>query len=124
MVARLSLNSRAPCRIPSGRNTLRWLVDYKTSRHVSPRIEQTPQSGGPVLHAADRGSAFAAGASGGYGSAGQPNGNSQYDALAALAGKIKDPQAQTAVAAEMIRMQQEAAGMPAGFQVMPRAGNR
>lgn len=87
------------------------------------RIEQTPQSGGPVLRAADRGSAFGPSASGGYAAAGKPTDNDRYAALESLAGRITDPQAQTAVAAEMIRMQQEAAGMPAGFQVMPRAGS-
>ena len=85
------------------------------------RVEQTPQSGGPVLHAADRGSAFSAG--GVYG-AGKPTDNDRYAALESLAGKLTDPQAQTAVAAEMIRMQQEAAGMPTSYQVMPRAGGR
>jgi hypothetical protein len=81
------------------------------------RIEQTPQSGGPVLHAADRGSAFSVG---GY--AGKPTDNDRYSALESLAGRISDPQVQTAVAAEMIRMQQEAAGMSPAMQVMPRAG--
>jgi site-specific DNA-cytosine methylase len=85
------------------------------------RIEQTPQSGGPVLRAADRGSAFGAG---GYAAAGKPTDSDRYAALESLAGRITDPQAQTAVAAEMIRMQQEAAGMPASYQVMPRAGAR
>lgn len=85
------------------------------------RIEQTPQSGGPVLRAADRGSAFHAGAYG-AGGAGKPTDNERYAALESLAGKISDPQVQTAVAAEMIRMQQEAAGLPTSFQVMPRAG--
>jgi hypothetical protein len=81
------------------------------------RIEQTPQTGGPMLRAADRGSAFAPG---GY--AGAPSSSDQYRALESLAGKIADPQAQVAVAAEMIRLQQEAAGMPAALQAMPRAG--
>ena len=85
------------------------------------RIEQQPLSGGPVLRAADRGSAFAPG-SGGYGSAGRPTQSDQYAALESLAGKLHDPQAQVAVAAEMIRLQQEAAGMSPAMQVMPRAG--
>lgn len=88
------------------------------------RIEQTPQTGGPVLRAADRGSAFAPGAHGGYAAAGKPTDNERYAALESLAGKIADPQVQTAIAAEMIRMQQEAAGLPTSYQVMPRAGVR
>lgn len=83
------------------------------------RIEQTPQSGGPVLRAADRGSAFAPG---GYSAGGKPGAHEQYAALESLAGKLADPQAQVAVAAEMIRLQQEAAGMTPAMQVMPRAG--
>ena len=82
------------------------------------RIEQTPQTGGPVLRAADRGSAFAPG---GY--AGKPTDSDRFAALESLAGRIADPQAQVAVAAEMIRMQQEAAGFSPDMQRMPRAGN-
>jgi hypothetical protein len=81
------------------------------------RIEQTPQTGGPMLRAADRGSAFAPG---GY--AGAPSSSDQYRALESLAGKIADPQAQVSIAAEMIRMQQEAAGFSPDMQRMPRAG--
>jgi hypothetical protein len=80
------------------------------------RIEAQPQSGGPVLRVADRTSALAASQSGATSTA------EQIRSLETLAGRIADPQAQVAVAAEMIRLQQEAAGMPASYQIMPRAG--
>ncbi|HEV2239049.1 MAG TPA: hypothetical protein VGR57_20500, partial [Ktedonobacterales bacterium] len=79
------------------------------------RIEAQPQGGGPQLRAADRATPLMR-------SAGAPSAHDQYAALEALGGKLRDPQAQVAVAAEMIRLQQEAAGMPPAMQVMPRAG--
>jgi phage head maturation protease len=80
------------------------------------RIEAQPMPGGPILRSADRTSALSP--MGGQGSSAAE----RIDALQSLAGRIADPQAQVAVAAEMIRLQQEAAGMSPAMQVMPRAG--
>jgi hypothetical protein len=77
------------------------------------RIEAQPVSGGPQLRTADKTTALH-----GAGS----HAVAQYQALEGLAGRLTDPQAQVAVAAEMIRLQQEAAGMSPAMQVMPRAG--
>ncbi len=79
------------------------------------RIEAQPMPGGPVLRTADKVSPLAP-------HGGTPGAHEQYRALEALAGRLTDPQAQVAVAAEMIRLQQEAAGIPPAMQVMPRAG--
>jgi len=81
------------------------------------RIEAQPQAGGPIFRTADKATALSA-----MGGGGSPSTADHLRALESLAGRIADPQAQVAVAAEMIRLQQEAAGMPAAMQVMPRAG--
>jgi phage head maturation protease len=80
------------------------------------RIEAQPQPGGPALRVADRTSALSAAGGGGS------SVDDRIAALQGLAGRIRDPQAQVAVAAEMIRLKQEGGGMPAAMQVMPRAG--
>jgi hypothetical protein len=81
-------------------------------------VEAQPMPGGPHLRVADKTHALApASGRGGQGDIGE-----QLRALESLAGRLSDPQAQIAIATEMIRLQQEAAGLPAAFQVMPRAG--
>lgn len=79
------------------------------------RIEAQPQTGGPILRAADKSTPLTPNGS-------QSTAAQRIEALEGLAGRLRDPQAQVAVAAEMIRLQQEAAGMPPAMQVMPRAG--
>jgi hypothetical protein len=90
------------------------LAQLATLEQRLARIEAQPTSGGPQLRAADKSTPLTP--------AGQPGQSDQMRVLESLAGRISDPQAQVAVAAEMIRLQQEAAGMPPAFQVMPRAG--
>lgn len=79
-------------------------------------IEEQPLPGGPQLRAAEKTHAL------------QPGGAAHVDeqlrALQGLAGRLSDPQAQMAVATEMIRLQQEAAGLTPAMQAMPRAGGR
>lgn len=84
------------------------------------RIEAQPLPGGPQLRVADKATALSPSGGGASGAAGL---GEQYRALEALAGRLTDPQAQIAVAAEMIRLQQEAQGMSPALQVMPRAGS-
>jgi hypothetical protein len=79
------------------------------------RIEAQPQAGGPVYRSADKATPLTP-------AAGSSSTADQLRALGGLAGRIADPQAQVAVAAEMIRLQQEQAGMSPAMQVMPRAG--
>jgi hypothetical protein len=80
-------------------------------------IEEQPMPGGPQLRAAEKTHAL------------QPHGSSaalgeQLQALQGLAGRLSDPLAQIAVATEMIRLQQEAAGLAPALQAMPRAGGQ
>lgn len=87
------------------------------------KVEAQPQAGGPVLHAGDvqaaeRRVAFSPGGNG----AQVISSSDQLRALESLAGRLRDPESQVAVATEMIRLQQEAAGMGPAYQVMPRAG--
>ena len=77
-------------------------------------IEDQPLPGGPQLRAAEKTSALQPDATGAVGE--------QLRALQGLAGRLSDPQAQIAVATEMIRLQQQAAGLSQAMQAMPRAG--
>lgn len=79
-------------------------------------IEAQPMPGGPQLRIADKTHALLP-------HGGQPGVAEQVRALESLAGRLSDPQAQIAVATEMIRLQQAAAGLPAALQAMPRAGS-
>lgn len=65
-------------------------------------LENQPLAGGPVARPMEKASAFAT-----RGMAEPPTAADQYRALESLAGKLSNPQAQVAVAAEMIRMQQK-----------------
>jgi phage head maturation protease len=65
-------------------------------------LESQPLAGGPVARPMEKASAFAP-----RGMAESPTAADQYRALESLAGKLSNPQAQVAVAAEMIRMQQQ-----------------
>ncbi len=80
-------------------------------------IEEQPMPGGPQLRVADKTHALLPGGGG------QPGASEQLRALEALAGRLNDPQAQIAVATEMIRLQQQAAGLAPDLQAMPRAGS-
>ncbi len=71
------------------------------------RLEAQPLPGGPAARPAEKTHALHAHVSG---SVGQPSAAEQYRALEALAGRIGDPQAQIAVAAELIRLQREGYG--------------
>jgi hypothetical protein len=82
-------------------------------------IESAPFPGGPTFHGAQ--TVRAMDKSTPLHMTGTPAGE-QLRALEGLAGRIADPQAQVAVAAEMIRLQQQAGGMPPAQQMMPRAG--
>lgn len=93
----------------------RALAPLATIEERLARIEAQPMPGGPVLRAAERTTPLTP--AGGQSSAAQ-----RIETLQSLAGRLSDPQAQVAVAAEMIRLQQEAAGMSPAMQVMPRAG--
>ncbi len=68
------------------------------------RLEAQPRAGGPAARAVE--TTLAAVLSGGY-SVQPPGGAEALTALEALAGRLRDPQAQMAVAAEMIRLQQQ-----------------
>lgn len=97
----------------------RVAADFAELKQRLARIEAQPVSGQghlPVLRSAEKSTPLTSGPSAG------PVASDQYRALESLAGRIRDPQAQVAVAAEMIRLQQEAAGMAPAMQVMPRAG--
>ncbi len=85
------------------------------------RIEAQPLPGGPIFRTADKTTPLTPGSPNGA-AGGQPTAAQRIQALEAVAGQIRDPQAQVALAAEMIRLQQEAAGMAPAMQVMPRAG--
>jgi hypothetical protein len=65
-------------------------------------LESQPLTGGPVARPMEKASAFAP-----RGVAESPTAAEQYRALESLAGKLRDPQAQVAVAAELIRMRQQ-----------------
>lgn len=65
------------------------------------RLEAQPAPGGPAARAVEKSLAGAAG-----GSSLAPAPGDEFRALEALAGRLRDPQAQLAVAAEMIRLQQ------------------
>ena len=71
------------------------------SRRVA-ALESQPLTGGPVARPMEKASAFAP-----RGMAESPTAAEQYRALESLAGKLRDPQAQVAVAAELIRMRQQ-----------------
>jgi hypothetical protein len=68
------------------------------------RVEAQPAPGGPVAPAVEKTHALAAA---GASPVGQISAAEQYRALESLAGKLSDPQAQIAVAAELIRLQQQ-----------------
>jgi hypothetical protein len=84
-------------------------------------IEEQPMPGGPQLRVADKTHALLPSNVGAHGYA--PGASEQLRALEALAGRLNDPQAQIAVATEMIRLQQQAAGLAPDLQAMPRAGS-
>ena len=67
-------------------------------------LEGQPLPGGPAARAVEKGHPLHGG---GVSAAGQPGAAEQYRALESLAGRLSDPQAQVAVAAEMIRLQQQ-----------------
>lgn len=67
-------------------------------------LEAQPLPGGPAAFAFDKSLALAPGGSG-SGTRSQPGAAEQRRALESLAGKLTDPQAQIAVAAELIRLQ-------------------
>ena len=72
------------------------------------RLEAQPVAGGPAARAVEKTLGGAAlPAAGGLG-AHEPG--AEFRALEALAGRLRDPQAQLAVAAEMIRLQQRGGG--------------
>jgi hypothetical protein len=79
-------------------------------------IEAQPLPGGPHLRVADKTHALRP--AGDQGAIGE-----QLRALEGLAGRLSDPQAQLAVATEMIRLQQAAAGYSPALQAMPVAGS-
>jgi hypothetical protein len=79
-------------------------------------IEAQPLPGGPHLRVAEKTNALRP--EGGAGAIGE-----QLRALEGLAGRLSDPQAQLAVATEMIRLQQAAAGYSPALQAMPLAGS-
>jgi len=79
-------------------------------------IEAQPLPGGPHLRVAEKTHALRP--------AGEPGAiGEQLRALEGLAGRLSDPQAQLAVATEMIRLQQAAAGYSPALQAMPLAGS-
>jgi hypothetical protein len=65
-------------------------------------LESQPLTGGPVARPAEKSSAFAT-----RGLLEAPTVAEQSRALESLAGRISDPQAQVAIAAELIRLQQQ-----------------
>ncbi|HLJ81325.1 MAG TPA: hypothetical protein VKT52_07570, partial [Ktedonobacterales bacterium] len=73
-------------------------------RHRIEALEAQPLPGGPAAFAFDKTLALAPG-SGSGGIHSQPGAAEQRRALESLAGKLTDPQAQIAVAAELIRLQ-------------------
>jgi hypothetical protein len=77
------------------------------------RLEAQPAAGGPVARPVEKTLGGVGGASGGAHEPGYATGyatgyapGAEFRALEALAGRLRDPQAQLAVAAEMIRLQQ------------------
>jgi hypothetical protein len=72
------------------------------------RLEAQPMPGGPAARLAEKSHALHARVGE---TPGRPSAEQQYSALEALAGRIADPQAQIAVAAELIRMQREGYGV-------------
>ncbi|HET9109795.1 MAG TPA: hypothetical protein VFN78_03110 [Ktedonobacterales bacterium] len=70
------------------------------------RLEAQPVAGGPAARAVEKTLGGAAGMVGGMTFGGANDAGAEYRALEALAGRLRDPQAQLAVAAEMIRLQQ------------------
>ena len=64
-------------------------------------LESQPVAGGPVARPVEKPSPFAA-----RGQMSAPEAAERYRALASLAGDVTDPQAQVAIAAELIRLQQ------------------
>ncbi|HZC04210.1 MAG TPA: hypothetical protein VE338_01075 [Ktedonobacterales bacterium] len=71
------------------------------------RLEAQPVGGGPAARAVEKTLGGAPGV-GGMSFGGADDAGAEYRALEALAGRLRDPQAQLAVAAEMIRLQQRA----------------
>ncbi|HEY7342225.1 MAG TPA: hypothetical protein VH591_15215 [Ktedonobacterales bacterium] len=65
-------------------------------------LERQPLAGGPAARPVDKSSALAA-----RGQMGTPLATDKYRALESLAGEVRDPQVQVAIAAELIRMQQK-----------------
>ncbi|HEU4784181.1 MAG TPA: hypothetical protein VFS83_12640 [Ktedonobacterales bacterium] len=70
------------------------------SRRVT-ALESQPLAGGPAARPVDKSSALTA-----RGQMGTPMATDKYRALESLAGEVRDPQVQVAIAAELIRMQQ------------------
>lgn len=64
-------------------------------------LESQPLAGGPAARPVDKSSALTA-----RGQMGTPMATDKYRALESLAGEVRDPQVQVAIAAELIRMQQ------------------
>jgi hypothetical protein len=89
------------------RTTLDEAVQWMTgevgglSRRVGV-LESQPMTGGPVARPVEKTSALAA-----RGPLAAPTATDQYRALESLAGRIHDPQAQVAVAAELIRLRHQ-----------------
>lgn len=65
-------------------------------------LESQPLSGGPVARPVEKSSALAA-----RGLTEAPTATEQYRALESLAGRVSNPQAQVAIAAELIKMRQQ-----------------
>lgn len=68
-------------------------------------LESQPLAGGPAARPVEKSSALA-----GHGPAGPVTAAEQYRALESLAGRVQDPQAQVALATELIRLQRGMAG--------------
>ena len=64
-------------------------------------LESQPLAGGPAARPVEKSSALAA-----RGHLGTPAAREKYLALESLAGEVRDPQVQVAIAAELIRLQQ------------------
>jgi hypothetical protein len=79
-------------------------------------LEAQPMPGGPQLRVADKTHPLQSHAS-------DAGVGERLRALEALAGQFTDPNIQIAIATEMIRLQQVAAGLPPTLQAMPRAGS-
>jgi hypothetical protein len=70
-------------------------------------VEAQPAPGGPAARPVEKSHALMPSQGG---ARGQVSAAEQYRALEALAGSLRDPQAQMAVASELIRLQREGGG--------------